>query len=411
MQKLFDWLMGLSKGGQIAVLSGVVILFVGGAAYYFLGDRLSQEESEGSDYDVSSDFPDAEVDEITDDKLSLLRKGNNEDVTSFWESLEAESTGNSGGLLGSGVQQSDSKYMHEGVYLDPAVYTSTEIERIKLGIETKEAIDARKFARTQREQVSKTPKPLTQAQQDSVYFARMEMAYGLAAKYSAPAEQPAVPQDEYFEEEAEVEEEEAPKTIEIEVKSLPSVSLSGDNIIRSLGGPSLDQVSDVTVPVVSPSPAKATFLRTENLVNGQRVTMRLMEDLKLSDGTVIPANTHIKGTCNMSSRLNIEVKAISYGGKIYYVNLNIYDNDGTEGIYCPIIAEKRRGKAAKNIASTALSGAASTAATLFTRNAILGRVVSQGINEINGSIDGNGNVTVKVASGYEFYVFEEIEDK
>ena len=93
------------------------------------------------------------------------------------------------------------------------------------------------------------------------------------------------------------------------------------------------------------------------------------------------------------------------------MNLNIYDNDGTEGIYCPIIAEKRRGKAAKNIASTALSGAASTAATLFTRNAILGRVVSQGINEINGSIDGNGNVTVKVASGYEFYVFEEIEDK
>ena len=410
MQKLFDWLMGLSKGAQIAVLSGVVVLFVGGAVYFFLGDKLSKEKSDVSDYDISSDFPDAEVDEITDDKLSLLRKGSNDDVTSFWESLEQESTGISGGLLGSGVQQSDSKFVHEGVYLDPSVYTSTEIERIKLGIETKESIDARKAARTKREQAPQASKQLTQAQQDSIYFARMEMAYGLAAKYSAPAEQQAtVPQDENYEEDTTTEDE-APETIEIEFKSLPSVSLSDDNIIRSLGGPSLDQTADVTFPVVTPSPAKATFLRTENLVNGQRVTMRLMEDLKLSDGTVIPANTHIKGTCNMSSRLNIEVKAISYGGRIYYVNLNIYDNDGTEGIYCPIIAEKRRGKAAKNIASTALSGAASTAATLFTRSAVLGRVVSQGINEINGSIDGNGNVTVKVASGYEFYVFEELEN-
>ena len=411
MNKLIDWIMSLSKGAQIA-LAVILVIILGGGGYYVLyGSEKEEEESQG-DYNVSKDFPDGETYDMETDKLKELKRASMQNVNDYWASLESDDS--SGGLLGSGVQNddSDAKYMHKGVYLDPEIYTATEIERIQLGIETKESIDARKAAKAERDRPASVKKELTQEQQDSIYFARMERAYGMAMKYTDAGGQMAqeVEEPEPVEEVIETEEE---KNIEIPIKSLPSVAVSEDDIFSSLGSgwDTPLEGSSTAQALNSPSPARATFLRTETLVNGQRVTMRLMEDLALSDGTVIPANTHIKGTCKMSSRLNIEVSAISYGGRIYYVNLNIYDNDGTEGIYCPVISESKGVKAGKDIASTALSGVASTAATLFTRSATLGRVVRQGIGEISGSIDGHGNITVKVASGYEFYVFEEIKNR
>ena len=130
---------------------------------------------------------------------------------------------------------------------------------------------------------------------------------------------------------------------------------------------------------------------------------------KLQVCTLIPANTHVKGICNIGDRLKISVTTINYGGKIYYTNLDIYDNDGTEGIYCPVIVNSRRDKSGKRIGKTALQEAASIASSALSSNPYLGRIAGQGIREITQSIDMNGNISVSVTSGYEFFVFENME--
>ena len=396
MNKLIDWVMSLPKWGQIALSVVLVSVAIGGAAFYLYKDN--KPAAQDSVISIRSDFPDAEEQKLSDDKLKALRESSNENINDYWNSLEIKAEEGGGLLAGSGNSNTTTK----DEYLDPSVYTSIEIERIRLGLESRESIDAKHRQREERKQIKKrnaeTRKRYEQEHSDSAYFARMDKAYDIVRNYSeTPAEtQVAV-------EEIPIEE---PRRINIESRSLESVSLSDNSVICSLNSSSTSSRNISG----SLSPAKATFLKSENLINGQRVTMRLMEDLVLSDGTMIPANTHIKGICHVSSRLNIKVNTINYGGKIYYVNLDIYDNDGTEGIYCPVIAQSQGKRAGKNLATSALSGIASTAASLFTRSPTVGRVFSRGVNEISSSIDGKGNVTVKVLSGYEFYVFEEIDN-
>lgn len=398
MNKLIDWVMSLPKWGQIALAVALISVAIGGAAYYLYTDN--KPAAQDSVTSIRSDFPDAEEQKLSDDKLKALRESSNDNINDYWNSLGAKNE-EVGGLMAS---SGNSNAVKKDEYLDPSVYTSTEIERIRLGLESKESIDAKHRQREDRKEIKKknaeTRKRYEQEHSDSAYFARMDKAYDIVRNYTeTPAEEV-----QTVAEKAPVQEE--PRRINIESRSLESVSLSDNSVICSLNS-SPESGHGISENL---SPAKATFLKSENLANGQRVTMRLMEDLILSDGTMIPANTHVKGICQISSRLNIKVNTINYGGKIYYVNLDIYDNDGTEGIYCPVIAQSQGKRAGKNVTTSALSGIASTAASLFTRSPTVGRVVSRGVNEISSSIDGNGNVIVKVLSGYEFYVFEDIED-
>ena len=109
---------------------------------------------------------------------------------------------------------------------------------------------------------------MTQEQKDSAYFARIEKAYQLAAKYSA--------QDSDEPEKAPEEPKEEERKIDLgssATANLPTDAFDGDGIVTSLVGP---EESDVVhyAGTVHSKPVKATFLKNETISNGQRVIIR-----------------------------------------------------------------------------------------------------------------------------------------
>lgn len=141
-------------------------------------------------------------------------------------------------------------------------------------------------------------------------------------------------------------------------------------------------------------PFKCMFVRSGKLKSGERVSVRLLEDMVIN-GQLVPKNTHLMAVCSIGSRLDLNVSSIDLGGKIISLDYDAYDNDGTKGIYCPGISDKTVSQAA----GTAVSGARSRL------NSRIGRaaqdVVSTGLSLITLS---GGETAVQVPAGYQFYL-------
>ena len=412
MDKFLDWLTGLPKA--VLAIFAIVLFGLLGFAVYVFAFKSDSTETETQDQQVLLEMPSASIDEKEASRVDTYKRDNlkaSMSASDFWDQLD----GNSGGLVvggetgttaSSSASSSNNSQSSNDTYLDPSIYSDIEIYQIRQGTRTKEEIDAehaetaRKRAQEAAEKAEweKANKPVNS---DSAYFARMEKAYELAMKYNT------TPQTETKEEE---EDNDEPNKIEIpEPSYIPEDALSNDGLISSLERETVGTVyqdGEVTL-----RPVKATFLRSEKVIGGQRVIMRLKEELRLKDGIVIPANTHVTGICEVSDRLNIEISTINYGGRIYRTDMSVYDNDGTEGIYCPVIEQKKGRKAAGKVAKQAASGVATAAATLFTGSAIVGRAASSGINELSRVTLANGSIAVNIVAEYEFYIFENVKKK
>ena len=110
-----------------------------------------------------------------------------------------------------------------------------------------------------------------------------------------------------------------------------------------------------------------------------------------------------------------EEKVVSHRGNMEYSRTqlevdsihSVYDNDGTEGIYCPAAESSNKKKnAATRAASDVVSGVGSVAGTILTGNPFVGRMASSGFSAATSAINDAGMIEVTVSSGYEFYVFE-----
>ena len=421
MEKLFNFIQSLPKALQIAIVVALFFLIGFGVVKFAFGDKIGKATAEEQPKTVILDVPDATEDNTIMSKMEEMRRSSGSSqstANSYWESLAGRHGDESdGGLMpeGGSRQQAGKErdYYVNGEYLDPTVYSELERYYIKNGIYTKEDVDRRhdEDRRVQEEIDAELERQRLEREErskrysDSANIATLEKAFEIASRYNTT-------QDAQQEEEPEATEPE-PRKIDLQQPApmIRSTVLSDDGIITSLDSDSnvSRAVDEDGFPVVSP--AKATFLKSEKLVSGQRVIMRLMQDLTLSDGTVIPSNTHISGTCKIGTRLNIEINTINYGGRIYYANLNIYDNDGTEGIYCPVIVDDKAKKSVKNIGKQAGQAAAGVLGTVFSVSTpYAARVASSGINDIVQSIDSNGNVSVAVSAGYEFYMFENVKN-
>ncbi len=415
MAGLIDKVSSLPKW---AILAGGGVLLAGvayGMYYVSFGSKKPKEEVTES---VVIDMPDAPVDQYSTTALNAFKeeemKGGST-VEDYWvklgkggDPLEVSMPGGSGNLV-----------------LDPAEYSELERYYIENGIRSKEEIDRqhaedaaraeqarREEERLAAEQERSRPKVLTQAQQDSIYFARLEKAYAMAAKYNTAAS--AEPEPEAAEPAAE-----PLRKIDVgaeaEPSTLPMDAFSSDGIVTSLDEPSSNGI------VTSggrrrAEPKKATFLKNERLVSGNRVILRLMEDLVLSDGTVIPQNTHITGICSIGNRLRINISVLHYGGRMFPVDISVYDNDGTEGIYCAA-AEKGRNasKKVKEVAGDMVSGVGSVVGLMVTGNPLVGslasRGLSSGVRTLSSAINEDGSVAIDVMAGYELYVYENVKDE
>lgn len=168
---------------------------------------------------------------------------------------------------------------------------------------------------------------------------------------------------------------------------------SDNDIVFSLD----DEFTDdgVNYPEESKRPFRCMFVRDEKLKEGQRVTLRLLETYE-GNGIRIPANSHLSAICKIGNRLELNVKSVEMNGKIIPVNLCAYDTDGLKGIYCPETSSNKNAKKAEN---DALSASGATFGGLV--GDIANTIIRTGVNIARSS---SGEVSVNVASGYEFFL-------
>lgn len=144
-------------------------------------------------------------------------------------------------------------------------------------------------------------------------------------------------------------------------------------------------------------PFRCMFVREEKIRSGQRVTLRLLEDVVV-DGTVIPKNSHLSAVCTIKDRLYVNVSSFEMNGRIKPLDLDGYDTDGAIGIYCPDV----NNSAAKTARDDAL--AIGQAAVRGSVGTIASSVLRTGASIIRSSSSGEQSVTVP--SGYTIYLMK-----
>lgn len=178
-----------------------------------------------------------------------------------------------------------------------------------------------------------------------------------------------------------------------EMLSRNDMATGNDGIITSLD----DDFDDPSVRYSSSAkvPFRCMFVRDQKVIDGQRVTVRLLEDYSV-DGVFVPANTHLAAVCKVSDRLELSVRSIEINGRIQPLQLVAYDTDGMAGIYCPETSASRNSRRAS---SDAISTANSTFGGLV--GDLANTVLRTGATIAKSA---SGELSVKVVTGYEFYL-------
>ena len=178
-----------------------------------------------------------------------------------------------------------------------------------------------------------------------------------------------------------------------EMLSRNDIATGNDGIITSLD----DDFDDPSVRYSSSAkvPFRCMFVRDQKVVDGQRVTVRLLEDYS-ADGVFVPANTHLAAVCKVSDRLELSVRSVEINGRILPLQLVAYDTDGMAGIYCPETSASRNSRRAS---SDAISAANSTFGGLV--GDLANTVLRTGATIAKSA---SGELSVKIVSCYEFYL-------
>jgi len=188
-----------------------------------------------------------------------------------------------------------------------------------------------------------------------------------------------------------------PEPVRIQVKRSGSISSLDEDVHTDLGsGFSTLDGTDRWVDGEPGRPYRCMFTRDEKVKGGQRITVRLLEDLVIG-GVHIPQNTHLQGVVTISDRMEVSVTSLDMGGRILSFHFEAFDTDGGKGIYCSDLEKTRREAAEQGLA---------TAGTLL--NSRLGRVARDAAS-VGASIVRNkaGEATVKVPAGYTFYLIQQ----
>lgn len=185
---------------------------------------------------------------------------------------------------------------------------------------------------------------------------------------------------------------EAIKEVKMNVRRSDAISSLDDEFGGVQGLSSLDNEN---MFVDDNHPIKVMFVREEKIKSGQRVSLRLLEDMVV-EGVLLPKNTHLTATCSIGDRLQLKVSNIEINGQIYTLNYTAYDTDGAEGIYC---AQTQANKDAARGAEEAISETASLLGGAVGR--LTSRAVQSGAQMIRSR---TGETSVTVTSGYVFYL-------
>lgn len=301
-------------------------------------------------------IPEADLDEDEDSKTDSYRKGGS--INDYWDSLEGESgdldAPESPARDSGGVSARDGRRPPAVVVDD--LFGDYQGQRTEPG---------------KGESRPKSPKPKAQAGKAS--------SVPVADEKPAP-EPPA----------------EEPRRVPIAKRS-GAVSSLDEDVATDLGnGFSTLDGTDQWVGSEVGKPYRCMFTRDEKVGNGERITVRLLEDLVVG-GVHIPRNTHLQGVVTISERLEVSITSLDVGGRILSFRFEAYDTDGGKGIYCSDL-----GKVRKEATDQGLSTVSSSL------NSRLGKV-ARDVASVGASIirSKSGETTVKVPAGYTFYIIEE----
>lgn len=213
----------------------------------------------------------------------------------------------------------------------------------------------------------------------------------------APRAQAESPAQERQTEEAR---EEAPEAEPVRLRRTGGVSSLNDDWGTVEGIGSLE-TGDEYVVQDDDKPYKVMFLRDQKIKSGDRVALRLLEDMA-AGGVLIPRNTHLSAVCQVGERLQVTVSSIEIGGKIYSLDYVAFDNDGGEGLYCPSSnAGRKADQASQSLGQTAIS--AVTGLVTATAGSTAGNVARIGAQAVRGT---GGSATATISSGYTFYLLK-----
>ncbi len=182
-----------------------------------------------------------------------------------------------------------------------------------------------------------------------------------------------------------------------QIKRSGAVSSLDEDVSSDLGnGFSTLDGRDAWVENEESKAYRCMFTRSEKVSSGQRVSVRLLEDLVIGN-THIPQNTHLQGVCKISDRMELSLTSLDMGGRILTFHFEAYDTDGQKGIYCSDLSSE-----AQEITNKGIGLGSSALNRRLTGTA-------REIANIGASIVRNnaGEVSVNIPSGYTFYIIEE----
>ena len=367
---------------------GLLILLIGaavGVAALFVFLAMPKEEQEVRKVNIVVDAPQASVAELPANKRKAYEtESRQSDIDRYWDQLGEES-----------VQE------------DPLAELNGEKSNVPGGrrngpeVVSVDDIFGSSADRAPRENPSERAERRNQENAKMVadmQAQQMQMLNDIiVAQQQAQAGKPAeVTEDELLETPA-------PKERErIDVESVRVVKSGGissmddefGNVATS-GISTLDS-NGVDLETDEAYPFKCMFVRQEKLKSGQRVSIRLLEDIVV-EGQLVKKNTHLNAVCTIGDRIDIKVSNIELPGRIVNLDFDGYDNDGVRGIYAPDLGND-------NTLEDALKQAG-VSAVRRRANTLVGQTVQDILSAGSMVITGTGrDRSVMVPSGYQFYL-------
>lgn len=141
----------------------------------------------------------------------------------------------------------------------------------------------------------------------------------------------------------------------------------------------------------APNLIKAIIDEEITAVDGSRVRLRLLDDIRIND-VVMHKGSYVYAQMSGfgSQRVKGSVKSILVSDELFKVNLSLYDTDGLEGLYVP---QSRFRETARNVGSGAMSGSMN-----LSGGSGGDQVRTWGLNALNNAIQKTTNAISKTVS-------------
>lgn len=198
------------------------------------------------------------------------------------------------------------------------------------------------------------------------------------------------------------------KPIKIEVEQGENVSVLGGDMSSRANSFNSDLTAKKQEQSDGQNTIKAVVDHTITIKDGDIVPLRLKQSVRIDD-IYYPKNTIVYGFANVSgTRLHISIKKLEINNSIHDTDLVVYDNDGQEGLYVPVLSKNSLASdiskgvgsstqsAGTNISISGENNPVRQLQTDATRGVISGisNFIQNKLNEVKITLKGNYNVFI-----------------